>query len=164
MQTTRRAPRRMTLKPGLILLALVAGGCSGQSDVLTVSGQLLLDGIPSEGEILIEPIAQGDTPAPPPVTVFAESDGTFSATVARSAVTTSVETTDAETTDAGTAGAETTDAGTADGISCRIVLRVSPPSDGDVPAALDELSPPEKTVTLHRRLHDGIVLSLIVTH
>jgi hypothetical protein len=121
------------------VLVLACFGCSGQSDAITISGRLLLDGIPTEGEILIESVAGNDASNPPPVTVFADSDGQFSATIAHA----------------------TEEDGS---LRSRIVLRVSPPPTGDLPAALDELAPPEKTVTLHRRLHHGDRLSLLVTH
>jgi hypothetical protein len=121
-----------------ILIVLACFGCSEQSDAITVSGRLLLDGIPTEGEILLEPMARKNASSPPPVTVFADSDGYFSATIAHATEEDS-------------------------GLPCRIVLRVSPPSTGDVPAALDETAPPEKTVTLHRTLSDGNELALLVT-
>jgi hypothetical protein len=119
-------------------LVLACFGCSEQSDAITVTGRLLLDGIPTEGEILIDPVTRKNASSPPPVTVFADSDGHFSATIAYA----------------------TQENGS---LPCRIVLRVSPPSTGDVPAAFDEMAPPEKTVTLHRTLSDGDDLALLVT-
>jgi hypothetical protein len=127
------------MRVATFLLVLACFGCSEQIDAISVSGRLLLDGIPTEGEILIEPVAQKNASSPPPVTVFANSDGQFSATIAYA----------------------TEENGS---LPCRLVLRVSPPSTGDVPAALDETAPPEKIVTLHRRLHHGDVLTLLVTH
>ncbi len=126
------------MRVATFLLMLTCFGCSGESNAITVSGRLLLDGLPTEGEILIEPLAW-KAASGPPVAVFADFNGHFSATIAYTAEEDG-------------------------GFPCRIMLRASPPSTGTIPAALDETAPPEKNVTLHRRLHDGDVLTLLVTH
>lgn len=123
----------------VIATLLLSSGCSAQSDGITVSGQLLLDGIATEGEIVIEPLVQKDVPTPSSVTVFADSNGRFTATIAHQ-----LESVDA--------------------IPCRVVVRVSTPTDADVPAALNEQAPPDRMVTLRRSLNQANEWSVLLTH
>lgn len=123
----------------VIATLLLSSGCSAQSDAIAVSGQLLLDGVATEGEILIEPLAQKDLPTPSAVTVFADSNGRFSATIAHQ-----LESVDA--------------------VPCRVVVRVSAPTDAEVPAALNEQAPPDRMVALRRTLNQANEWSLLLTH
>lgn len=118
---------------------LLSCGCSTQSDAITVSGQLMLDGLGTAGEILIEPLAQNDQPAPSPVTVFAGPNGRF-------------------------AGSIPHDLNSVNGVPCRVVVRVPAPTDSDVPATLNEQAPPDRIVNLVRHLDETNEWHLLLTH
>lgn len=114
-------------------------GCSAQSDAISVSGQVSLDGVTTAAEILIEPLPGKDGSTPASTTTFADAEGRFTATLP--------------------GGEEAADA-----IPCRVVVRVSAPVNADVPASLNEQAPPDRVVRLQRNLRDGQTLSIVLTH
>lgn len=120
-----------------IVLLVVLSGCSGNSDGISVQGQLLLNGAPVAGEITFEPLGS-DGAHGRASSVYADASGRFSATVP-------------------TVSAETHEQ------SCRIVIRVSPESGDGLPSAFDFSSLPEKSVELRRVLYHDMSLHFALT-
>lgn len=115
---------------------LIATGCEN-SDALTVSGVVTLDGRPAAGELLFEPLAENGKRQGQSVTVVSESNGRFVAELPSEAAATSA-------------------------LPCRIVIRV-PRSAQGISSAFDYDALPDKVVELHRELTADTELTLLLT-
>ena len=120
----------------LVLLPLVALAGCGSGAGISVPGRLMFQGAATAGEMSFEPLDANGKPNGRAVTVNADRDGRFTALLPATG--------DAES-------------------RYRIVLRVSPPSDDQMPTAFRTTGDSIKTVTLDRLLADGKPLSLLVT-
>ena len=117
----------------LPLVALI--GC-GSGAGLSVPGRLMFQGVATAGEMSFEPLDSNGKPNGRAVTVNSDRDGRFTAFLPTTGGTQS---------------------------HYRIVLRVSLPSDDNMPAAFRTTGAAIKTVTLDRQLADGRSLNLLVT-
>lgn len=105
----------------VLWLALFAPGCqSGES----ISGELLLEGMPIAGEILFEPLDAEGVSTGRAETVFADPSGEFHVAL--------------------------TDIDEAEHV--RIVIRATPVSEEGLPGTFDSQQLPDKVVTLRRTL------------
>jgi len=105
-----------------VMLAVLLAGCV--AEVETVSGQLLLEGLPIPGEVLFEPLDKEDQTTGQSETAYADTTGEF----------------EAELSDIGEA------------TQIRIVIRATRVSEEGVPSSFDSTQLPEKVVTLKREL------------
>ncbi len=120
----------------LILLPLLAfAGCGGGAGI-SVPGTVMFQGVATAGEISFEPLDANGKLSGRAVTVSSDRDGRFKAFLPT------------------TGGTQ---------LRCRIVLRVSPHSDDEMPAAFRTQGTAIKTVTLDRLLSNGQSLNLLVT-
>lgn len=122
----------------LAITAALVSGCGRDGGVVSVSGQVSLDGVGTPAEIQIEQLNADGNRFGRSVTVYADEDGVFSASIEP-----------------------------ADSISkpleCRLVVRVSEVSSSGLLSAFDESSLPEKAIRLRRAIGDNDSLSLLLT-
>jgi hypothetical protein len=120
----------------LMALLLSATGC-GRSDVVSVSGVVLLDGRPATGELLFEPLTEKGKRTGQSATVHSDSSGRFIVAVP-------------------------TDGASHTHLPCRIVITLPRGAKG-MSSAFDYDALPDKVVELQRTISDDTSLSLLLT-
>ncbi|MDA0282065.1 MAG: hypothetical protein O3B13_17990 [Planctomycetota bacterium] len=122
----------------LALSAIAGSGCGANSEQVSITGLVMLDGLRVPAEIRFEQLNAEGVRVGRSATAFADENGHFS---------TSIEPHDGKDTP----------------VTVSLVVRVSQLSDRGLPTVFDETVPREKIVRLKRTLTSNVSLTLLTT-